>query len=322
MSFSSFFQVAMVGADVCGFSYGEHPFPFLSFPFLSFSFSFSFCQPIRLTLNIDTNEELCARWARLGAFYTFYRDHNNLGYIPQEFYQWPIVAESGRKAIDLRYRLLDYIYTAVNRQSRTGDPVLQPLFYLYPLDANTFGIELQFFFGDSIMVSPVTDAGLSSVDVYFPDDIFYEWPTGAPVRGRGASITLENIGITDIPVHIRGGSIIPLRASSANTTKELRTKPFQLLIAPGLDGTASGSLYLDDGESIDPAVTLEVEFYFKNGRLQFDGQFGGYADTLVESVVLLGQETAHAARSEYDSHHRTATIKTNLVLDKPGSITF
>lgn len=251
------FQIPMVGADVCGFG-------------------------------SNTTEELCARWASLGAFYTFYRDHNELGNIPQEFYRWPTVAESARKAIDIRYRLLDYIYTSLYRQSQTGEPFLQPLFYLYPEDSNTFANDLQFFYGDAILVSPVTNENSTSVDAYFPDDIFYDWYTGAVVRGRGASITLSNVNLTHIPIHIRGGNIVPVRSSSAMTTTELREKGFELIIAPGLDGTASGSLYLDDGDSLEPSVVTEIEFEYSNGVLRIQGEFALETPATVEKCTLLG----------------------------------
>ncbi|GMF76356.1 unnamed protein product [Aspergillus oryzae] len=280
------FQVPMVGADVCGFAG-------------------------------NTTEELCARWASLGAFFTFYRNHNEIGNIGQEFYVWPTVAESARKAIDIRYRLLDYIYTSFYKQSQTGEPFLQPVFYLYPEDENTFSIDLQFFYGDAILVSPVPDKGLTSVDAYFPDDIFYDWYTGTPVRGHGANITLSNIDITHIPLHIRGGSIIPIRSSSAMTTTELREKSFQLIIAPGLDGTASGSLYLDDGDSLEQKATLEVEFEYRKGVLHIDGKFELHA-SLVESVTLLGQGKGGSRARREDGTKKT--IQTNLELSKPTEI--
>ncbi|KKK21334.1 putative alpha-glucosidase [Aspergillus rambellii] len=256
IAFASMFQIPMVGADVCGFGG-------------------------------NTTEELCSRWAALGAFYTFYRNHNEITSTPQEFYLWPTVAESASKAIDIRYRLIDYIYTALHRQTVTGEPFLQPMFYLYPQDENTFANQAQFFYGDALLISPVIEEGLTSVDAYFPDDIFYDWYTGAPVRGHGATITLHDIDITHIPIHVRGGNIIPVRSSSANTTIELRKKGFQLIIAPGLDGTATGSLYLDDGDSLEQQQSVEIEFEYRHGFLFVKGRFARYLPVVLESVTLL-----------------------------------
>ncbi|CAG7915842.1 unnamed protein product [Penicillium olsonii] len=255
LAFASIFQVPMVGTDVCGFAG-------------------------------NTTEELCARWAMLGGFYPFFRNHNEIGSVAQEFYRWPVVAQAARKIIDIRYRLLDYLYTSFHRQTVTGTPFLQPLFYVYPEDEKTFGNELQFFFGDALLISPVVGEGEDFVQAYFPDDVFYDWFTGAVVPG--GSVTLRNVGLTDIPIHIRGGRIIPLRVTSAATTRELRKRGFELVIAPGADGRAAGELYLDDGESIE-ARAAEIRFEFAQGRLKVLGKFGYHPTVAVEAVTLLGQ---------------------------------
>ncbi|KAJ5925887.1 Glycoside hydrolase family 31 [Penicillium verhagenii] len=239
LQFAAIFQIPMVGSDVCGFGG-------------------------------NTTEELCARWATLGAFYPFYRNHNELGSIPQEFYRWASVTDAARKVIDIRYRLLDYLYTSFHRQTETGEPFLQPLFYVTPNDANTFKNQLQFFYGDAILISPVQDQGQTSVDAYFPGsdlEVFYDWHTGEKIQG-GQTLTLKNIGITEIPIHIRGGS-----------------------------GYAKGQLYLDDGESLSQDSTSTVDFEYKDGQLKINGDFG-YQGTaaVVDSVTLLGQGHSHVRR--------------------------
>ncbi|KAL3478667.1 glycosyl hydrolases family 31-domain-containing protein [Aspergillus californicus] len=258
LTFSSLFQIPMVGSDACGFTQ-------------------------------NTTEQLCARWAMLGAFNPFYRNHNEYGMISQEFYRWETVAAAARKAIEIRYTLLDYMYTGFHRQSLSGEPWLMPLFFVYPGDPRTAGIETQFFFGDALLVSPVTQEGETSVDVYFPDDLFYDWFSGIPVEGKGEVVRLNGVGYTDIPLYVRGGTIIPVRARSANTTAELRKQDFRLIIAPGVNGNAQGALYLDDGESLVQEGTVEVGFVYAKGVLSLDGVFTMKTGLRIEAVTVLGE---------------------------------
>jgi alpha-glucosidase len=191
--------------------------------------------------------------------------------------------------MSIRYQLLDYLYTAVYKQNQTGTPTLNPLFFNYPQDANTFAIDLQLFLGDGILVSPATEENSTSVEYYLPDDIFYEWGSGRPVRGKGAYVTAE-VGFADITVHYKGGVVYPQRVESANTTTVLRTKGFNIVVAPGLDGCAEGSLYLDDGVSVVQDTVSEIDFKFADGKFSMKGSFEYDAGVSIETITLLGVE--------------------------------
>lgn len=291
----------MVGSDVCGF-FG------------------------------NTTEELCARWATLGAFNPFYRNHNDIASISQEFYRWPIVAEAAKKAIDIRYRLLDYIYTAFHQAHLDGTPVLLPLSFVYPKDPKTFGIEHQFFYGDAIMVSPVLKKGSTRVSIYYPSDLFYDFFTYEVTRGRKLAVVKEKVGLTDIPLHIRGGTIIPLRVASAKTTHALRKLDFELIVAPGSDGKAEGSLYFDDGISLVQPSSLTVKFTFDGSQLYVhsEGKYpvGSLKFALVTilgvkehegDALLNGKRMAHE-RVRYDVARKAVQLRINQSLDSSFSI--
>ncbi|KAK0729571.1 glycosyl hydrolases family 31-domain-containing protein [Lasiosphaeris hirsuta] len=258
LAFAAIHAMPMVGSDVCGF-------------------------------NGDAEEKMCARWATLGAFQPFYRNHADITAPSQEFYRWGLVRDAAKKAIDARYRLLDYVYTAMHAASATGTPIASPLWFAYPRDANTFGIQTQWLWGDALIVSPVVDTDSQSVTFYLPNDVFYDFWTGEKVASQGAQVTVDNVAWTDIPVHIRGGSIVPLRAQSASTTAEVRSQNFTIVVAPGLDGTAKGGLYLDDGESLDVgSAKSDISFSWDGKTFQAAGTFGYATDVVVESVTVLG----------------------------------
>jgi alpha-glucosidase len=262
LGFASIYQVPEVGSDVCGFGG-------------------------------NTTQTLCARWATLGAFNPFYRNHNGDTSISQEFYRWPSVTQAAKNAIDMRYRLMDYFYTALHLAHTDGVPVLQPLWFQYPKDPNTYPIDLQFLFGDSILVSPVTEENVTTVSIYVPNDIFYDFKTYEAINGTGAPVDLSNIDYTQIPVHIRGGVVLPLRVQSANTTAALRKKDFELVVAPNRSGKAYGSLYMDDGVSIQQQATLDATYIYSGKSLKVTSR-GSYnvGGLKYLSVKILGVASA------------------------------
>ncbi|KAF5349670.1 hypothetical protein D9756_008864 [Leucocoprinus leucothites] len=302
LNFATIFQIPMVGSDICGFAG-------------------------------NTTETLCARWAMLGAFYPFMRNHNQDSSISQEFYLWDSVAQAARNAIDIRYRLLDYLYTSFHQAHIDGTPVLSPLWFKYPKDSNTFPIDLQFFYGDSVLVSPVTEENTTSVDIYLPKDTFYDFMTLAPVEGTGSMVTLSNVNFTTIPLHIRGGAILPLRVESANTTTALRKKDFEFVVAPGQNDSATGQLYVDDGELINPPRTTSINMSFKRGVLSVRGSFHYATGVKVARVRFLNVQNApkgvtvngrHVDDSgiSYDATNKVLDVVVNLAFDRNFSVQY
>lgn len=252
-----------------------------------------------------TTDQLCSRWIFLGAFSPFFRDHQSIGTPPHEFYRTPMIAAAARAAIDIRYRLLDYTYTAMWMQTQTGAPMINPMFFEYPQDSDTVDLPYQFFWGSSIMVAPVTEENSTTVSMYMPDDLFYNFYTGAPVHGQGNTVTLTDIGYDTVPLYYKGGRIIPQRVASANTTTQLRQQDFEIVVAPDASGQASGTLYLDDGDSIEQQHTSVINFDYHGGEFSMSGKFGyDVGSVVISQITVLGKHVQkHAVNIKMTGEH-------------------
>ena len=81
----------------------------------------------------------------------------------QELYRWTSVAEAGRKALGMRYRLLPFLYTAFHASTLSGTPVAQPLFFCYPADPRAHDVGHQWLLGGAVLVTPVLEQGVAEV---------------------------------------------------------------------------------------------------------------------------------------------------------------
>jgi alpha-glucosidase len=134
-----------------------------------------------------------------------------------------------------------------------------------------------------------------SVSVYFPKNIWYDFWGGNDVLSDGGSHTIENVGWRDIPLYIKGGSILVMRMESAMTLTEVRGKGFFMMVCPGLDNMADGELYIDDGESLEPEWAHDWIFHFDGEKITTrdgpgaKGLAAGEKRPIVEKIIILGQ---------------------------------
>ncbi|MBE3598291.1 MAG: DUF5110 domain-containing protein [Limnochordaceae bacterium] len=214
--------------------------------------------------------ELVARWTQAGAFTPFFRNHAAIDARPQEVWRFGEEIERVcRDAIEWRYRLMPYLYTLFWEAASRGTPVMRPLLWHHPGDAEAERVQDQWLLGPHLLVAPVITPGARRRMVYLPAG---EWVhLRQPVRITGPAYALVEAPLDQIPVFVAAGAPVPL-APLAQHTGELRQddRVSLLLMAPAGDRGAFAWtwLYEDDGESLD----------YQQGayaRRRFDAEWSG-----------------------------------------------
>ncbi len=191
--------------------------------------------------------DLLVRWTQLGAVFPFFRNHSALETPPQEPWVFGQPHEALiRDAIELRYRLLPYLYTAFEESSRTGAPIARPLIFSYPEDESLAAIDDQHLLGRDLLCAPVMAERDPARSVTFPRGAWVDWQTGerivGPLRRRVDS------PLDVLPLFAREGSILPL-GPVLQYVGEKPQDPIRLAcyLGPDASATAEGTLYEDDG---------------------------------------------------------------------------
>jgi alpha-glucosidase len=196
--------------------------------------------------------DLLTKWIELAAFQPIDRDHTEKGSAPQEpWVHGPEQEAIRRRYIEERYRLMPYFYTTVEEMSRTGLPILRPLFLEYPngtADGHPLDLDApsEFFFGPDLLVAPPKYPDeLDAYQVKLPPGKWYRFWTGDLVENSKPEFVHPTLDT--LPVYVREGSIIPMQPLT-QSTEEVPQGPLILRVYPGTD--CSGSLYQDDGKTM------------------------------------------------------------------------
>jgi len=193
--------------------------------------------------------DLLTRWMQLGVFTPIFRNHTVKDSADQEpWVHGPEHEAIRRSAIELRYRLLPYLYTHVEESTRNGLPVMRPLFLEYPeeekLSSDDIHFRNVFLFGRDLLIAPDVMERIDPYDVLLPRGDWFDYWTGARVAG-GQTLHL-NPALDTIPIYVRAGAILP-QQPVVQHTGETPNGPLELRVYPGPD--CAGSLYQDDGRT-------------------------------------------------------------------------
>jgi alpha-glucosidase len=189
--------------------------------------------------------ELYTRWMQSSVFGPVMRAHC---VFRENRWPWAYGADAEaatKKAIELRYRLIPYLYTLAEETTRTGAPIMRPMLLEYPNDPKTIDMRDQWLMGARLLAAPVLNEG-GQREIYFPEGQWFDFHMGTTVKG-GQTLKI-NAPLDVIPMYVRAGSIIPLGPVMQSTMLG-KTDPLEVRVYPGAN--ASFSLYEDDGDNYD-----------------------------------------------------------------------
>ena len=166
-------------------------------------------------------------------------------YYKREPWKWnPIIENDIIYFMNLRYKLIPYIYTESYNYHKTGKGIVKPFYYDYPKILDDVQYQNQYFFGQNLFVSPITNKKNIVIDrvmkkIFVPDGIWFNLLDGK--QYNGAKYYTNFYRDEDYPVFVKAGSIIPM----SYNIKEDIPSTLELNIYPLNDGTYN--LYEDDG---------------------------------------------------------------------------
>jgi alpha-glucosidase len=191
----------------------------------------------------NPDPEMYTRWVEESAYTPVMRSHGTWN---SDRWPWAFGKDAEAamtKAIELRYRLVPYLYTCADKTTSTGAPMMRPLFFDFPNDARTFNLEDEWLVGPDLLAAPVITKG-GHRDVYLPAGKWYDFNTNAAIAG-GKTMPVD-APLDVIPAYVRAGSILPLGPVMQSTSLGVED-PLEVRVYPGRNGEFT--LYEDDGST-------------------------------------------------------------------------
>lgn len=245
----------------------------------------------------DCTPELLVRWTQAGALTPFFRNHSAQGTRPQEPWAFgPATEALVRAAIELRYRLLPYVYTCFKAASEDGLPIMRPMMLDWQAYPECHALADQYLFGRDLLVAPVCRPGATHRMVWFPPGAWHDFHTGAVHEGPGFQVV--EAPLDRLPLWVRGGALLPVGPAvqfSGQSVPELELRAYG-------EVDLEGAWYDDDGETIGHHCGAYADWRWLGRARDGDGGLelvqaalhGGYRGATRQVRVVLPRAVASA----------------------------
>ncbi|XP_078419144.1 neutral alpha-glucosidase C-like isoform X1 [Cetorhinus maximus] len=269
--------------------------------------------------------ELLVRWYQAAAYQPFFRNHSHTETERRE--PWLFGEDNTRiirETIRERYALLPFWYTLFYMAHIKAEPIIRPLWVEFPEEVNTFAVDDEYMIGEALLIHPVSEAGVTEVNVFLPGmgELWYHLRTLQ--RFDGEQTLRVSVTLDSVPVYQRGGTIIPRKTQVLRSTKAMEMVSYILYVALNFENSAKGKLFLDDGHSFNYQSKNQFllrRFSFKDNTFSAvcSDERGQYCtDCVVERVLVMGAVrptcvTAHCPGGQANPVYFTYNVKKSLL---------
>ncbi len=215
--------------------------------------------------------ELYMRYVQLGVYSPVLRLSSEAGkYYKREPWKWDAKTFNiTQEYLNLRHRLIPYLYSEAKKYASFGSPIVQPLYYKYPETYDEPLYKNEYYFGSELFISPIVtpkDSVMNRVvhRIFLPNGVWYDFKTGKKFTGGRRYVTFYRD--EDYPVFAKTGAIVPMAVLDPENLNDVSSpKTLEVHIFPGRSNTYK--LYEDDGISSKykdgQSFTTEINYYYK-----------------------------------------------------------
>jgi oligosaccharide 4-alpha-D-glucosyltransferase len=278
------------------------------------------------------DNELYFRWLQYGVFQPIFRPHAQEEVASEVARKDIITMAAAKKQVELRYQLIPYNYTLAFDNNQKGTPLMRPLFFEDPNNTALTSVASTYFWGKDFLVTPITKAGVTSTEVYFPkSNNWFDFYTNE----KHASGTTETVKVTAdyIPTYVRGGSFIPMIKTIQNTSAYSLDNFDLHYYFDASVSNSSGKVYNDDGATPNAFEKGQYELLnftsANNGKslvLKLEETIGKNYNTTDKNVAVLIHNIkakhifVNGQEQFYKTFHEPLQVNVTMTKETPSEI--